>query len=153
MPLNAPALPQLRRRSSSGALAALLVPLLSIAFSGCSDLFEYHAYDARVTGETGINKKNIGLIEERLHARDTFRFAVISDTQGWYDETEEFVVLLLLSSVFPYSHLNISAQNKYILLNLLFSLRCRDFIRVRHFFNKFQDYFETHSFISSLIID
>lgn len=91
MPLNASALPQLRRRSSPGALAALLVPLLSIAFPGCSDLFEYHAYDARVTGETGINKKNIGLIEERLHARDTFRFAVISDTQGWYDETEEFV--------------------------------------------------------------
>lgn len=55
------------------------------------DMIEYHPYDGRVTGETGINEKNIALIEQAFATKTTIRFAMIGDTQRWYDETEDFV--------------------------------------------------------------
>ena len=63
-----------------------LICILPLLWGGC-DLLESHPYDAHVTGETGINRKNTALIEERLAGKDTVRFAFITDTQRWYDET------------------------------------------------------------------
>jgi len=57
-------------------------------------MIEYHPYDGRVSGETGINEKNIKRIEEVCKGKETIRFAVIGDTQRWYDETELFVKAL-----------------------------------------------------------
>jgi predicted phosphodiesterase len=53
--------------------------------------FEYQPYDGRISGETGINDKNVALIESKCASKDTLRFILISDTQGWYDDTEDFV--------------------------------------------------------------
>lgn len=52
---------------------------------------EYHPYDTRVRGEQAINTKNIARIEEATKDKRTIRFAVISDTQQWYDETRKAV--------------------------------------------------------------
>lgn len=67
-------------------LLSLLVPL----FAGCN-MFDYHPYDGRISGETGINNKNIALIEDKCKGRESFRFIMMGDTQRWYDETEDFV--------------------------------------------------------------
>lgn len=64
----------------------LFIPLLS----GC-EIIEYHPYEARITGSTDINKKNIERIERSLAGYKTFRFAMISDTQRRYDETQKMV--------------------------------------------------------------
>lgn len=63
---------------------------LATAFSAC-DMFEYHPYDLDVSGPTDINRTNIGIIERSLQGKNEFSFAVISDTQRWYDETEDAV--------------------------------------------------------------
>ena len=44
-----------------------------LCLSGCN-VIEYHPYDTRITGETGVNAKNIKLIEERMAGKKTFRF-------------------------------------------------------------------------------
>lgn len=61
-----------------------------IAFSGC-DMFDYHPYDGHITGETGINAKNIARIEEATAGKTTIKFVMMGDSQRFYDETEEFV--------------------------------------------------------------
>ena len=61
-----------------------------LLLAGC-DMIEYHPYDLDIDGETGINEKNIAIIEETGKGRKEFAFAVISDTQRWYDETEDAV--------------------------------------------------------------
>lgn len=66
-----------------------LIPFLML-LAGC-DLFEAHPYDGKVTGETGINQKNIQLIEKSCADKESIRFALVGDTQRWYDETEDFV--------------------------------------------------------------
>lgn len=71
----------------------LTVALLTALLCGC-DMIEYHPYDLRVTGDRDINAANIERIERALEGRDSFCFAVISDTQRWYDETEAAVALL-----------------------------------------------------------
>ena len=68
-----------------------LYTLITLFFlSGC-DMIEYHPYDLDIDGEIGINDKNIQEIEQSLQAKETISFAVISDTQRWYDETEDAV--------------------------------------------------------------
>lgn len=62
----------------------------SIILAACSAL-EYHPYDASITGETGITLKNINIIERDFKGKKSFRFAMISDTQRWYDETKDAV--------------------------------------------------------------
>ncbi|MDE5637678.1 MAG: metallophosphoesterase [Alistipes sp.] len=69
--------------------AALLAAQLAVA--GC---VEYHPYDTRISGPTGINARNIARIERECAGKRTLRFAVISDTQRWYDETEAAVKAL-----------------------------------------------------------
>lgn len=66
------------------------VGILLLYVQGCN-VIEYHPYDTRISGETGINDKNIRLIEERMQGKKEFRFAMISDTQRRYDETEDVV--------------------------------------------------------------
>lgn len=61
--------------------------LLIAALSSC-DMVEYHPYDVRIKGETGLTEKNIKRIEAECKGKKTVKFAVISDTQRWYDETQ-----------------------------------------------------------------
>lgn len=67
--------------------------LLLLSGVGC-EYFEVHPYDTDVDGPTDINAINTLRIEEALRGRTDYRFAVISDTQGLYDETEEAVAAL-----------------------------------------------------------
>lgn len=68
-----------------------LISLFAVfLFTGCHWL-DYHPYDALVSGEKNLTKKNVALIEEKLSGKKEFKFAVISDTQRWYDETERAV--------------------------------------------------------------
>lgn len=68
-----------------------LVLLSLLLLSACSNLFDYHAYDTQISGETGINAKNKALIEVQSQEKKNIKFAFISDTQRWYDETEDVV--------------------------------------------------------------
>lgn len=64
--------------------AVLLLPLSCLRT-------EYHPYDGRISGERDINARSVSRIEEECRGKDTVRFAVISDTQRHYDETDEAV--------------------------------------------------------------
>lgn len=75
------------------AFPAFLLLCLTLPSGGC-DMIEYHPYDLDIDGETGINAKNISLIESGLEGRTEIAFAVISDTQRWYDETEDAVAAI-----------------------------------------------------------
>ena len=65
--------------------------LCSLLCIQACDMFEAHPYDSYVRGEKNLNEKFIAQIEENLKDKKTFRFAFISDTQRWYDETEDLV--------------------------------------------------------------
>lgn len=63
-----------------------------LALTACQ--VEYHPYDTRIRGTRGINARNIARIEETCAGRRTLRFAVLSDTQRWYDEARDAVAAL-----------------------------------------------------------
>lgn len=67
------------------AMAAVLP-----AMTSCG-LFETHPYDVDIYGDRDLTCKNIGLIESATPGRRSLRFAMISDTQGAYDETSAVV--------------------------------------------------------------
>jgi predicted phosphodiesterase len=67
-----------------------LLFLIIILLTGC-DVFEFHPYDGRVSGETNVNARNIEKIGKNCREKASIRFALISDTQRWYDETADFV--------------------------------------------------------------
>lgn len=70
----------------------VFLPLLFLLLCTTScEMIEYHPYDGRIRGERELNPKNIARIEESCNEKEKLRFAVISDTQGWYDDTEDFV--------------------------------------------------------------
>ena len=72
-------------------IQALLVSLSCLTLlTGC-DIIDYHPYDAKFSGTSDINNRNIARIEAATAGRDSLRFAVISDTQRWYDETADAV--------------------------------------------------------------
>lgn len=60
------------------------LPVLALLLVGCQ--VEYHPYDTRIEGETGINLSHIAQIEAICAEKNELRFAVISDSQRWYDE-------------------------------------------------------------------
>jgi hypothetical protein len=64
---------------------------LPLVFTSCDNLWEYHPYEGRISGETGILTKNVAEIEEIGRGRKTFKFAFITDTQRAYDDTKEAV--------------------------------------------------------------
>lgn len=64
------------------------------ALLGTACQVEYHPYDTRVQGATQVNALQIARIEQATAGRRTIRFAVISDTQRWYDETRDAVEAL-----------------------------------------------------------
>lgn len=64
---------------------------LALALTSCEEVFDYHPYCVKVTGRTGINASNAAEIARITAGRRSFRFAFVSDTQRWYDETEAFV--------------------------------------------------------------
>ncbi|MGL4519279.1 MAG: metallophosphoesterase family protein [Phocaeicola sp.] len=66
----------------------LLVLLFTL---GACKMFETHPYDTYITGETNISRKNMEQIEQLLKEKESFRFAMISDTQRWYDHTFDAV--------------------------------------------------------------
>ena len=82
------------RKGASACLALTRLLLAGLALTAASCQVNYHPYDTRVEGECGINAKNIARIEAATAGRDAIRFAVISDTQRWYDETEDAVQAL-----------------------------------------------------------
>lgn len=66
--------------------------LILVLFStGCESLFDYHPYDVRIKGETGINDRNIKRIEDECKDKENLCFVVMSDSHGWYTETEAAV--------------------------------------------------------------
>ncbi|MGM9674332.1 MAG: metallophosphoesterase family protein [Bacteroidaceae bacterium] len=71
-------------------LNSVCVPLMCWLLLGC-DMFEAHPYDALVRGETDINARSASRIALQTEDKDTIRFAFISDTQRWYDETKKAV--------------------------------------------------------------
>ncbi|MGL4852982.1 MAG: metallophosphoesterase family protein [Phocaeicola sp.] len=58
---------------------------------GACNMLNTHPYDTQISGETDINQRNIERIEQALAGKKTFRFAMISDTQRWYNQTQEAV--------------------------------------------------------------
>ena len=64
-------------------LSFALLPLLA----GC-DMFDSHPYDGQITGEKGINAKNIARIEAACAGKTSIKFVSMGDSQRWYDETE-----------------------------------------------------------------
>ena len=68
----------------------LLAAAAGLLLTAC-DLIDYHPYDTRVSGPHDLNRRNIERIERNLAGRDSVRFAVMSDTQRWYDETNDCV--------------------------------------------------------------
>ncbi len=69
---------------------SILLLFSLIIFTGC-DMFEAHPYDVDLYGERGLTEKNINLIERNLEGKKVFKFAMISDTQRWYDYTNDAV--------------------------------------------------------------
>ena len=67
---------------------------LGILLLGGCDMIEYHPYDLDIDGETDVNRRNIERTETATYGKEEIRFAVISDTQRWYDETEDAVEAL-----------------------------------------------------------
>lgn len=59
---------------------------LCLLLTAC-DLIDYHPYDTRVSGKHNINAQNVSRIEQTCKGKSEIKFAVISDTQRWYDET------------------------------------------------------------------
>ena len=53
-----------------------------LLFAGGCDLVEYHPYDTRITGRTGINAANARRIDEACAGRRSIRFALVSDTSA-----------------------------------------------------------------------
>lgn len=69
----------------------ILYILVLLAFTSC---VEYHPYDTNITGNTNVNAKNIALIEQQTDGKRSITFAVLSDSQRWYDELEQAVRLI-----------------------------------------------------------
>lgn len=62
----------------------------TLALAAC-EAFDYHPYCVDSGGKARVNAANAARIEEALAGRRAFRFAFVSDTQRWYDETADFV--------------------------------------------------------------
>lgn len=68
-----------------------LALMATVALAGCEDLFSYHPYDTRFSGDVDINRRNIEKIEQECRDKDTLRFVFMGDTHGWYSDTQDMV--------------------------------------------------------------
>lgn len=66
--------------------------IATLILSSCN-MIEYHPYDCNITGANNLTNINIEKIEQ-LSYSDTLRFALISDTQRWYNDTYDLVKAL-----------------------------------------------------------
>lgn len=78
-------------RTRLAHLSAIVAAVCAFPILAACEWFDYHPYCVDISGETDINKTNIAKIEDLTRGRKAFRFALISDTQRWYDETEDLV--------------------------------------------------------------
>ncbi|MCI1779822.1 MAG: metallophosphoesterase [Bacteroidales bacterium] len=78
------------KKSKTLFLLSILSSINICLLTSCN-IFDYHPYDVKIYGDTGLTAKNTAKIEDSLKGKKTFRFAMISDTQRWYDETEDAV--------------------------------------------------------------
>jgi hypothetical protein len=78
---------------STGRITRTIVGgFLVLLLSSCSGgVFDVHPYDVDVSGETGINKKQIAVIESKFANKDTLRVAFISDTHLWHSDARDQV--------------------------------------------------------------
>ena len=65
--------------------------LTTCLLSACDGVFDIHPYDVKFSGETGINKKQMAVIESQFKNSDTLRVAFISDTHLWLSDAREQV--------------------------------------------------------------
>ncbi len=57
---------------------------------GC-DIIDIHPYDAQINDYTNLNNQHINQIASICKDKNQIRFAIISDTQRWYDETSDAI--------------------------------------------------------------
>ncbi|MBR5038097.1 MAG: metallophosphoesterase [Prevotella sp.] len=69
----------------------VLLFCVAVLLSSCGDVFETHPYDVNVKGETGINAKQMAVIEKQFANKDTLRVAFISDTHLWLSDARDQV--------------------------------------------------------------
>lgn len=68
----------------------IILLLAGMFVQGC-DMIESSPYDVHVTGEKRLTEKNIALIEKATAGKETIKFAMISDSQRFFDETWDAV--------------------------------------------------------------
>lgn len=76
------------QKQTFAAVTACVAALLAAA---CDGVFDYHPYDVRFGGDTGINRRAMAEIEAAARGADTLRVAFVSDSHGWYTETADMV--------------------------------------------------------------
>lgn len=72
----------------------LFILFLTLVLVSCDKVFDIHPYDVNYQGKRNINNENIILIEEKCRDKEILRIAFISDTHGWYSDTEDLVKAL-----------------------------------------------------------
>ncbi len=63
----------------------------TVLLTSCSDVFDTHPYDVNIKGETGINARQMAVIESQFADNDTLRVAFISDTHLWLSDARDQV--------------------------------------------------------------
>lgn len=64
---------------------------LVLSLCSCEDLFSYHPYDVRFSGEKYINANHIKQIEQSCRDKDTLKIAFMGDTHLWLSDTKDIV--------------------------------------------------------------
>lgn len=98
----------IKSKRAKTLLLDILVLYLNIIFflPGCEDVFQYSPNQVRLKEEErNLNAKNIEKISEARISGSDFKFALIGDTQRFYDDAEDFV-----------SHINQRDNIAFILL-------------------------------------
>lgn len=66
--------------------------IFALLLSSCSGgVFDTHPYDVDISGETGINARQMSVIESKFANKDTLRVAFISDTHLWLSDAKDQV--------------------------------------------------------------
>ena len=77
---------------STGRITRTIVGgFLVLLLSSCDKVFDIHPYDVKIDGETGINAKQMAIIENKFANKDTLRVAFISDTHLWLADAKDQV--------------------------------------------------------------